>query len=72
MIQRVLDALNFGFSHTLKSSHFASVTVKLVMKKAKYRPKLFRVNHTVIAISPISALLFYHSDAGFSLALGYV
>ncbi len=35
MAQGVLDALNFGFSHTLKSSHFASVAIKLVMEKAK-------------------------------------
>jgi len=34
-VQEVLDALNFGFSHTLKSSHFAPVIVRLVMKKAK-------------------------------------
>ncbi len=36
-VQGVLDALNFGFSHTLKSSHFASLAIKLVMEKAKYR-----------------------------------
>lgn len=34
-MQEVLDTLNFGFSHTLKSSDFASIAAKLVMEKVK-------------------------------------